>query len=180
MVEVTGLEPTTSWSLTKRATKLRYTSFLTYSFEPRSFLRPLGPRRSPRYLSALRFCAPLDCTFGRSSSQKSRFAAIFGSPIRARYQTALHLVFNLFFRTAVVSTTSVSSSLPSQLIRVALLRTACLYARSLLFPKISLRCDFREPYPCALPNCAISRCRLFISRRRYARARRRRTFCSCV
>ena len=25
MVEVTGLEPTTSWSLTKRATKLRYT-----------------------------------------------------------------------------------------------------------------------------------------------------------
>ena len=26
MVEVTGLEPTTSWSLTKRATKLRYTS----------------------------------------------------------------------------------------------------------------------------------------------------------
>ena len=30
MVEVTGLEPTTSWSLTKRATKLRYTSF----FEP--------------------------------------------------------------------------------------------------------------------------------------------------
>ena len=28
MVEVTGLEPTTSWSLTKRATKLRYTSKL--------------------------------------------------------------------------------------------------------------------------------------------------------
>ena len=26
LVEVTGLEPTTSWSLTKRATKLRYTS----------------------------------------------------------------------------------------------------------------------------------------------------------
>ena len=26
MVEVTGLEPTTSWSRTKRATKLRYTS----------------------------------------------------------------------------------------------------------------------------------------------------------
>ena len=29
MVEVTGLEPTTSWSLTKRATKLRYTSKVT-------------------------------------------------------------------------------------------------------------------------------------------------------
>ena len=28
VVEVTGLEPTTSWSLTKRATKLRYTSSL--------------------------------------------------------------------------------------------------------------------------------------------------------
>lgn len=26
MVEVTGLEPTTFWSLTRRATKLRYTS----------------------------------------------------------------------------------------------------------------------------------------------------------
>ena len=26
MVEATGLEPTTSWSLTKRATKLRYAS----------------------------------------------------------------------------------------------------------------------------------------------------------
>ncbi len=30
MVEVTGLEPTTSWSLTKRATKLRYTSIKAY------------------------------------------------------------------------------------------------------------------------------------------------------
>ena len=31
MVEVTGLEPTTSWSRTKRATKLRYTSPYLYS-----------------------------------------------------------------------------------------------------------------------------------------------------
>ena len=31
MVEVTGLEPTTSWSLTKRATKLRYTSTLLFN-----------------------------------------------------------------------------------------------------------------------------------------------------
>ena len=30
VVEVTGLEPTTSWSLTKRATKLRYTSVLPF------------------------------------------------------------------------------------------------------------------------------------------------------
>lgn len=30
LVEVTGLEPTTSWSLTKRATKLRYTSISTH------------------------------------------------------------------------------------------------------------------------------------------------------
>ncbi len=28
VVEVTGLEPTTSWSRTKRATKLRYTSII--------------------------------------------------------------------------------------------------------------------------------------------------------
>ena len=31
VVEVTGLEPTTSWSLTKRATKLRYTSTLPFN-----------------------------------------------------------------------------------------------------------------------------------------------------
>ena len=31
VVEVTGLEPTTSWSRTKRATKLRYTSLFTAS-----------------------------------------------------------------------------------------------------------------------------------------------------
>ena len=30
VVEVTGLEPTTSWSLTKRATKLRYTSLFAF------------------------------------------------------------------------------------------------------------------------------------------------------
>ena len=30
LVEVTGLEPTTSWSRTKRATKLRYTSISTH------------------------------------------------------------------------------------------------------------------------------------------------------
>ena len=32
LVEVTGLEPTTSWSLTKRATKLRYTSIKSISY----------------------------------------------------------------------------------------------------------------------------------------------------
>ncbi len=32
LVEVTGLEPTTSWSLTKRATKLRYTSMKSISY----------------------------------------------------------------------------------------------------------------------------------------------------
>lgn len=31
LVEVTGLEPTTFWSLTRRATKLRYTSVLVNS-----------------------------------------------------------------------------------------------------------------------------------------------------
>lgn len=31
MVEATGLEPTTSWSLTKRATKLRYASMRLFS-----------------------------------------------------------------------------------------------------------------------------------------------------
>ncbi len=32
MVEVTGLEPTTFWSLTRRATKLRYTSISRFDF----------------------------------------------------------------------------------------------------------------------------------------------------
>ena len=38
LVEATGLEPTTSWSLTKRATKLRYASIcLPRAFPPDSF-----------------------------------------------------------------------------------------------------------------------------------------------
>ncbi len=37
VVEVTGLEPTTSWSLTKRATKLRYTSMFRKSNFPQTF-----------------------------------------------------------------------------------------------------------------------------------------------
>ena len=37
LVEVTGLEPTTSWSLTKRATKLRYTSMKSTSLLYRLF-----------------------------------------------------------------------------------------------------------------------------------------------
>ena len=41
MVEVTGLEPTTSWSLTKRATKLRYTSILQYCFSLRLYRNSL-------------------------------------------------------------------------------------------------------------------------------------------
>ena len=40
VVEVTGLEPTTSWSLTKRATKLRYTSICRFLW--RSATAPCG------------------------------------------------------------------------------------------------------------------------------------------
>ena len=52
----------------------------------------LVPRRSPRSFARIAIIrnAPRRA-LGRSSSQKSRFAAIFGSPISARYQTALHL-----------------------------------------------------------------------------------------
>ena len=49
VVEVTGLEPTTSWSRTKRATKLRYTSLLPIRFTP-VVPRPLGPS-SPQAFS---------------------------------------------------------------------------------------------------------------------------------
>ena len=82
MVEVTGLEPTTSWSLTKRATKLRYTS------------NKLNCRGNGRYTTswssssrsaALLHCTAVQCSqcaLRSSSSQKSRFAAIFGSPVR--------------------------------------------------------------------------------------------------
>ena len=51
VVEVTGLEPTTSWSRTKRATKLRYTSLLTFQICFRSFHDLLVPRRCSRALS---------------------------------------------------------------------------------------------------------------------------------
>ena len=80
MVEVTGLEPTTSWSLTKRATKLRYTS------------------------------NKLNCRGERS------------------------------FHDLLVLVVAVGCSL-------ALHGGAMLAMRAplLLFPKISLRCDFREP-----------------------------------
>ena len=52
----------------------------------------LIPRRSPRSFARIAlFAAMLAPALGCSSSQKSRSAAIFGSPIYARYQTALHL-----------------------------------------------------------------------------------------
>ena len=49
MVEVTGLEPTTFWSLTRRATKLRYTSI--YELEPTAF-DLTETRYKVRYISA--------------------------------------------------------------------------------------------------------------------------------
>ncbi len=49
MVEVTGLEPTTFWSLTRRATKLRYTSI--YELEPTAF-DLTETRNKVRYISA--------------------------------------------------------------------------------------------------------------------------------
>ncbi len=64
MVEVTGLEPTTSWSRTKRATKLRYTSILYWSSN-RSFHDPLVPRR-PHASFRQRF--PCGKTFGCSAA----------------------------------------------------------------------------------------------------------------
>ena len=63
-------------------------------YRPLSFPRPLGPRRSPRHSLALHLYTPLARNLGRSSSLKSRSAAIFGNPFRARCQTALHLVFD--------------------------------------------------------------------------------------
>ena len=47
VVEVTGLEPTTSWSRTKRATKLRYTS--KYLFANGDILKTNDVSRQPIY-----------------------------------------------------------------------------------------------------------------------------------
>ena len=99
MVEVTGLEPTTSWSLTKRATKLRHTSEYSVQREGRSTtswsLRRRGRLRShiARWGNA-RVRAPL-LLFPKISL--ALLAAIFGSPLRARCQyfaTPRNIQFN--------------------------------------------------------------------------------------
>ena len=93
VVEVTGLEPTTSWSLTKRATKLRYTSIFTVLIFVRPFHDLLVPS-SPH--SALFSHRPAgQCSLSRSAAPLPKNLASLcslrfpGALIDARYQTAL-------------------------------------------------------------------------------------------
>ena len=93
MVEATGLEPTTSWSLTKRATKLRYTSIFTVLIFVRPFHDLLVPS-SPH--SALFSHRPAgQCSLSRSAAPLPKNLASLcslrfpGALIDARYQTAL-------------------------------------------------------------------------------------------
>ena len=94
MVEVTGLEPTTSWSLTKRATKLRYTSiFLLYifgSFHDLFFSTALGYRCLRSRSHPARLVRLAQTIFNCLQN------AIL-TPNQARYQTALHLNESIFY-----------------------------------------------------------------------------------
>ena len=65
----------------------RYLLFCRSPADP----RPLGPSSLLSLVSRAALCAALSFMLGNSSSLKSRFSAIFGSPDRVRYQTALHL-----------------------------------------------------------------------------------------
>ena len=94
VVEVTGLEPTTSWSLTKRATKLRYTSISVYPIYRRPFHDLLALVAALGRFLALPDRASLAFALGSSSPQKSRSLRslrFLRAPIAARCQTALHL-----------------------------------------------------------------------------------------
>ena len=106
VVEVTGLEPTTSWSRTKRATKLRYTSLFTASIcfgrsttswslvaavgfalafpvGQRSRLRSAAPL--PENLAPLRFSgAPDQCALPNCATPRClllRFASVVPRPL---------------------------------------------------------------------------------------------------
>ena len=98
MVEVTGLEPTTSWSRTKRATKLRYTSILYWSSN-RSFHDPLVPRRRTP-LSANVFPAEKRSAVRRRllfpKISLAPLAAIFGSPVPCALPNCATPRYNLF------------------------------------------------------------------------------------
>ena len=49
LVEATGFEPTTSWSRTKRATKLRYASNSEYYIKPNALLQAISMRQFVSY-----------------------------------------------------------------------------------------------------------------------------------
>ena len=90
MVEVTGLEPTTSWSRTKRATKLRYTSLFA--------CLPISGRSTTSWSLVVALAClsrrALRCALLYARQlllPKISLCSIFGSSDRARYQTALYL-----------------------------------------------------------------------------------------
>ncbi len=109
LVEVTGLEPTTSWSLTKRATKLRYTSMLLFLIVDRS-ATSFSRRCKGNTVSVSRLHESMCNRSVRIAHTRRRRGVQNATltPNQARYQTALHLnvtVFNcrsvcdLFFST---------------------------------------------------------------------------------
>ena len=100
LVEETGFEPTTSWSRTKRATKLRYSSILFY-LHP----RPLGPSSSRATLRA--FCYRKAQVRSAAPPLPKKILRLFLGALKStRYQTALllvssaHAIFLAFLRKA--------------------------------------------------------------------------------
>ena len=65
MVEVTGLEPTTSWSRTKRATKLRYTSLILFMCAAKLRHASIYIRQLYYYSKAHPFCQTINFIFGK-------------------------------------------------------------------------------------------------------------------
>ena len=105
-------------------------------------------------VSILPFGKMLDLQSGSSSSQKSRFAAIFGSPVFFAQSNGSLTFAPLSFRPQDDRRGSnANARLCHPELVVARLccqhfaewQNARLARRLLLFPKISLHCDFREP-----------------------------------
>ena len=106
-------------------------------------------------LSHRRKAAMLACTLRSSSSQKSHSVAIFGNPVRAHYTAWAVLRKRVNFARFIKSNSAFQNRILNKRTLVGAVGCALALSQSgnarmhaplLLFPKISLRCDFREPF----------------------------------
>ena len=106
-------------------------------------------------LSHRRKAAMLACALRSSSSQKSHSVAIFGNPVRAHYTAWAVLRKRVNFARFIKSNSAFQNRILNKRTLVGAVGCALALSQSgnarmhaplLLFPKISLRCDFREPF----------------------------------